>query len=177
MERNPEVSVIVPVYNVEIYIKQCVDSILNQSFQDFEIILVDDASPDNSIALCQRLYGGNDKIKIVRHEKNLGLGPARNTGIKYARGKYVYFVDSDDFILPDALEKFYVAAETFNAQVVHAAYYYELNQDEVEPILKENLEVKSDHVMQPEGFLINDLITRLRSAHDAMKNIKLDKKN
>ena len=68
--------------------------------------------------------------------------------------------------MPDALEKFYVAAETFNAQVVHAAYYYELNQDEVEPILKENLEVKSDHVMQPEGFLINDLITRLRSAHD-----------
>ena len=61
MERNPAVTVIVPVYNVEIYIKQCIDSILNQTFQDFEIVLVDDVSPDDSIALCQKFYGGNDE--------------------------------------------------------------------------------------------------------------------
>ncbi len=121
MTNVPAVSVIVPIYKVERYIKFCIDSILMQSFQDFEIILIDDASPDGSVELCQKLYGDNDKIKFVRHERNLGLGSARNTGIKHARGKYIAFVDSDDFILPDALEKFYNTAEKNNAQVVHAA--------------------------------------------------------
>lgn len=164
MEKNPAVSVIVPVYNVEIYIRQCVDSILNQTFQDFEIILVDDVSPDDSIALCQKFYGDNDKVKIVHHEKNLGLGPARNTGIKHAVGKYVYFVDSDDFILPDALEKFYNTAEKFNAQVVHAAAWYELEQDEVSSVY-ENLRFQNDYSYRQEGFLTNNLAQRLEEMH------------
>ena len=160
MEKIPAVSVVVPVYNVEIYVKQCVDSILNQTFQDFEIILVDDASPDNSFELCQKLYGGNDKVRFVRHEKNLGLGPARNTGIKNARGKYIYFVDSDDFILPEALQKFYTAAEKTNAQVVHAAGRYELFQDEPEPIRRENIKLEWD-IYNQEGFLTNNRLQRL----------------
>ncbi len=121
MTNNPAISVVIPMYNVERYIKFCIDSILIQSFQDFEIILVDDASTDGSVEFCQKLYGDNDKIKLVHHEKNLTMGPARNTAIKHARGKYIAFVDSDDFILPDALEKFYNTAEKNNAQVVHAA--------------------------------------------------------
>ena len=160
MEKIPAVSVVVPVYNVEIYVKQCVDSILNQTFQDFEIILVDDASPDKSFELCQKLYGGNDKVRIIRHEKNLGLGPARNTGIKNARGKYIYFVDSDDFIFPEALQKFYTAAEKNNAQVVHAAGRYELFQDEPEPIRRENMKLEWDKYNQ-EGFLTNNVLQRL----------------
>jgi len=100
----PSVSVIVPMYKVERYIKSCVDSILAQTFQDFEIILVDDASPDGCVELCQKLYGDNEKVRLVRHEKNLGLGPARNTGMKHAVGKYIYFVDSDDLILSNALD-------------------------------------------------------------------------
>jgi pyruvyl transferase EpsI len=152
MEKVPSISVIVPVYNVEKYVKFCIDSILTQSFQDFEIILVDDASPDNSVELCRKFYSDNHKVRFIRHEKNLGLGPARNTGIKNARGKYVCFVDSDDFILPDTLEKFYNAAEKNNAEVVHAAGYYELSQDEVEPILQENLRLIWDRHNQ-EGFL------------------------
>lgn len=160
MAKAPAVSVIAPIYNVEQYVKFCVDSILAQTFQYFEIILVDDASSDNSYALCQKFYGGNDKVKFVRHDKNQGLGAARNTGIKHAAGKYVYFLDSDDYILPDALEKFYNVAEKSNAEVVHAAAWYELNQNEPAPIRKENLHLKADRYNR-EGFLSNDLIRRL----------------
>ena len=160
MEGNPLVSVIVPVYKVEQYVKLCVDSILAQTFQDFEIILVDDASPDGSVALCQKLYGDNAKVKFVRHEKNLGLGAARNTGMKHAVGKYVYFVDSDDLILPDALEKFFNAAEKTNADVVHATGWYALYQDEPAPFRQEDLEPGSDDYTR-EGFLPTDLIYRL----------------
>lgn len=160
MVNNPAVSVIVPMYNVEQYIKLCVDSILAQTFADFEVILVDDASPDRCFELCNELYGGNDKVRIIRHEKNLGLGPARNTGIKNARGKYVYFVDSDDYILPDALEKFYNAAEKNNAQVVHAAGRYELVQNADDPVGKGTMTLKWEGYSQ-EGFLPNKIIYRL----------------
>lgn len=157
---NPSVSVIVPVYNVERYVKFCVDSILNQTFQDFEIILVDDASPDNCWELCQKFYGDNDKVKFFRHEKNLGLGSARNTGMKNALGKYVYFVDSDDYILPNALEKLYETAEKNNAQVVHAGGWYGLEQEEVSPIYEQNLSFRHESYSE-EGFLPTDLIQRL----------------
>ena len=160
MAKAPAVSVIVPIYNVEQYVKLCVDSILAQTFQDFEIILVDDASPDNSYALCQKLYDGNDKVKFIRHEKNQGLGASRNTGIKHAAGKYVYFVDSDDYILPDALEKLYNAAEKNNAQVVHAAGRYELIQKDGETLDKNNPVLKWDDYEQ-EGFLKFDVRYRL----------------
>ena len=160
MTKNPAISVIVPVYNVERYIKFCVDSILNQTFRDFEIILVDDATPDDSFELCKKIYGDNKKVRFIRHEKNLGLGEARNTGIKNSRGKYVYFVDSNDFILPEALEKFYNAAEKNNAQVVHAAGRYELVQNADDPVGQGTLTLKGEGYTQ-EGFLKNDLIYRL----------------
>ena len=149
------VSVIVPVYKVEKYVKQCIDSILNQTFQDFEIILVDDATPDNSFALCQKLYGGNDKFKFIRHGKNRGLGEALNTGVKHATGKYLSFVDSDDFIRPNALETFYKAAEKTNAQVVHAAGWYELNETD------ENSLRQVWNQYTQEGFLPFDIVYRL----------------
>ena len=160
MKKNPAVSVIVPLYNVERYVKQCVDSILAQTFKDFEIILVDDASPDACAELCQKLYGDNPKVKLVRHEKNLGLGESRNTGMKHALGKYICFVDSDDFILPAALEKFYAAAEKNNAEVVHAAGWYELKQEEVSPVRKENLQGLWSKYNQ-EGFLQPNAAYRL----------------
>ena len=155
MANAPMISVVVPMYKVERYIKLCVDSILKQTFQDFEIILVDDASPDNCVDICRKLYGGNDKVKLVRHEKNLGLGPARNTGMKQARGKYIYFVDSDDFILPNALEKFFSAAEKTDAQVVHAAGWYELLQDELTPVRQENLLLQWEPYSQERALFLS----------------------
>lgn len=98
---TPKLSIIVPVYNAEAYINECVDSILNQTFQDFEILLVDDGSRDGSAAIADK-YAASfpDKIRVF-HKPNGGASSARNLGLDNARGKYIGFVDSDDIILPD----------------------------------------------------------------------------
>ena len=97
----PEISVIVPVYNVESYLKECVDSILNQTYSDFELILVDDGSQDNCPSICDE-YAKNDNRVIVIHKNNEGLSSARNAGLdyicKYSSSKYISFVDSDDYV-------------------------------------------------------------------------------
>lgn len=91
-----KLSIIVPVYNVEKYIRKCLDSILSQNISNYEIILVDDGSTDNSGKICDE-YGINPKIRVI-HQKNKGLSGARNSGIKIAKGEYLMFIDSDDFI-------------------------------------------------------------------------------
>lgn len=96
----PEISVIVPVYKVEKYLNCCVDSILNQTFENFELILVDDGSPDDCGRICDE-YAAKDNRVVVIHQKNQGLSCARNTGIEAARGRYLCFVDSDDYVAPD----------------------------------------------------------------------------
>ncbi len=101
-----KVSVIVPVYNVESYIKQCVESILNQSFNEFELILVDDGSGDNSGIICDELAQTDDRIVCV-HKENGGVSSARNAGLDIAKGEYIAFVDSDDCIASDMLEVLY----------------------------------------------------------------------
>lgn len=89
-------SVIIPVYNVEAYLEQCVDSVLNQSFRDFELILVDDGSPDSCPMICDTYAQRDERVTVV-HQKNGGLSAARNTGIRTAKGEYLLFVDSDDY--------------------------------------------------------------------------------
>ncbi|MGB7415630.1 MAG: glycosyltransferase family 2 protein [Thermosynechococcaceae cyanobacterium] len=96
------VSVIVPVYNVEEYVADAVRSVLSQTYQNFELIIVDDESPDRSIDICRQIT--DPRIKIV-HQKNRGLAGARNTGIRNAQGEYLAFLDSDDLWTPDKLEK------------------------------------------------------------------------
>lgn len=94
------ISIIVPIYNVEKYIRQCVDSILNQTYRDIEIILVDDGSPDNCAEICDNYAKKDGRVKIV-HKKNGGLMSARQAGLRAATGEYVGFVDGDDWIEPD----------------------------------------------------------------------------
>ena len=103
------VSVIVPIYNVEKYLRQCIDSILNQSLTNIEVILVDDGSPDNCGAIADEYALKDDRVKVI-HQENQGLGPARNMGIKVAQGKYVGFVDSDDYVRPAMYANLYEAA-------------------------------------------------------------------
>lgn len=98
-------SVIVPVYNVEKYLEVCVQSILNQSFHDYELILIDDGSSDSSGNICDEYAKNNERIKVI-HQDNGGLSCARNTGIKAAAGDYLIFIDSDDWIDSNALEAF-----------------------------------------------------------------------
>lgn len=110
----PDISVIVPVYKVEGMLHRCVDSILCQSFQSFELILVDDGSPDNCGAICER-YAALDKRVHVIHQKNGGLSAARNSGIDYVMensdSRWLAFIDSDDWVHPDFLKRLYYVAE------------------------------------------------------------------
>ena len=100
----PELSIIVPVYKVEPYLPKCIDSILAQTFTDFELILVDDGSPDHCGEICDE-YAARDERIIVIHQENRGVSAARNAGLDIARGKYIGFVDSDDWIHPEMYEK------------------------------------------------------------------------
>ena len=102
----PKVSIIVPVYNVEKYIRQCIESILSQSFKDFELILVDDGSPDNCPAICDEYAKRDERVKVI-HKENGGVSAARNTGIAASSGEWIYLVDSDDWIEGDAIEHLY----------------------------------------------------------------------
>lgn len=113
-------SIVVPVYNVEDYLEKCVNSILNQEYKDYELVLVDDGSTDKSGAICDRLVLENkDKISIkVIHQENEGLGGARNTGLANATGEYVWFIDSDDSIKENALEEINAYIEKNQVQMV-----------------------------------------------------------
>ncbi len=97
-------SIIVPVYKVEKYIDQCVQSILKQDFKNFELILVDDGSPDNCGKICDEYAKKDDRVRVF-HKENGGISDARNYGLKHAKGEYILFVDSDDFIFENSLEK------------------------------------------------------------------------
>lgn len=98
----PKVSMIVPVYKVEAYLHECIDSVLNQTYADYELILVDDGSPDRCGEICEEYARKDCRIRVI-HKENGGLSSARNAGLDVARGKYIYFLDSDDTIAPQLL--------------------------------------------------------------------------
>lgn len=111
------ISVIIPVYNVEKYLKQCVDSVLAQTYQNIEIILVDDGSTDSSGQICDEYSNQHKSIKSL-HEQNGGASSARNYGLKHAKGDYVYFLDSDDYLINNAIERMVVCAVNNQADLV-----------------------------------------------------------
>ena len=111
---DPLVSIIVPVYNVKPYLNRCVDSLLGQSYQNMELLLVDDGSTDGSEALCDE-YAAQDVRVRVLHKKNGGLSDARNAGVDAAKGEYLSFVDGDDWVSPYYIENLYRALEQAGA--------------------------------------------------------------
>ena len=113
---EPKISIIVPVYKVEPYIHKCVDSILNQTFKDFELILVDDGSPDNCGKICDEYAQKDNRVKVI-HKENGGQATARNAALDIARGEYIGFVDSDDYIEKDMYEKLYRCSNSNNADI------------------------------------------------------------
>ena len=115
------VSVIVPVYNVEKFLPNCIESIIGQTYSNFELILVDDGSPDSSGSICDKYAESNSKIRVV-HQNNAGLSAARNAGIEIAKGDYLTFVDSDDFVLPHFLEVLVKGCEDNQADLSVCAY-------------------------------------------------------
>lgn len=100
---NPKISVIVPVYNVEKYLRKCVDSILSQTFTDFELLLIDDGSKDHSGEICDEYALQDDRVKVF-HKENGGVSSARNLGIDVAKGEWITFVDADDYIAENLLQ-------------------------------------------------------------------------
>lgn len=100
MSKNPKVSFIIPVYNAEKYLGECLDSVINQTLKDIEIICIDDKSTDMSLALLEQYEAKDKRVKVIKKEKSSGAGDSRNQGIKTARGEHILFVDADDKIKP-----------------------------------------------------------------------------
>ncbi len=113
---KPDLSIIVPVYNTEKYLKRCIDSIVNQTLKNIEIIVVDDGSKEECAVLCDEFSKTDSRIKVI-HKRNGGLGFARNTGLEAATGEYIGFVDSDDYIERAMYETLYNAAKKYNADI------------------------------------------------------------
>ena len=131
----PKISVIVPIYNVELYIHKCIDSILSQTFTDFELILVDDGSPDNCGKICDEYAEKDNRIYVI-HQENGGLSAARNTGIDYAlnnsNSDFLLFVDSDDLIKPELLKTVIKAQEKSDADIV--CFGLEMTDENLSPL-------------------------------------------
>lgn len=124
-KNNPAISLIIPVYNVEDYLEKSLISVANQTMTDFEVILVNDGSTDSSLQIMQEFAKKHKNFTIIS-QRNKGLSGARNTGLRAARGKYVAFLDSDDYIAQDFLESLYTAAEETQAEIAYCNYkiYY-----------------------------------------------------
>ncbi|RYL93955.1 glycosyltransferase family 2 protein [Sporolactobacillus sp. THM19-2] len=145
-----EVSVIVPVYRVEKYLPKCVDSILNQTFNDFELILIDDGSPDKSGAICDAYARKDARIRVI-HQNNSGVGNSRNKGLAESKGKYVYFCDSDDYLDPQLLEDNVKLLNDNDANLVIFGYYDEkLNKTQVRR--KERIPLKNEFLKSKQAF-------------------------
>lgn len=121
----PLISIGIPVYNVEPYIKRCLLSALNQTYHNLEILVIDDCGTDNSMQVVSEIiqtHPNGNKIRIIKHPINKGIGEARNTIINECKGKYVYFIDSDDYVEPNAIELLYIQAETNETDVAIASH-------------------------------------------------------
>lgn len=119
----PKISVVVPFYNAESYLSRCLDSILKQTFYDFELILVDDGSKDSSFKICLDYKKLDQRINVI-HKENAGLNSARLAGHNISNGKYIVFIDSDDFIHPEMLEKLYFSLKKNNSQISICSYFF-----------------------------------------------------
>ena len=116
------ISIIVPIYNVEKYIADCLDSIVNQTYKDIEIICVNDCTMDNSMTIVKEFAENDKRIKIINNEKNRGLGGARNAGLEIANGEYFMFVDSDDMIAPTMAGEMHSRFVQDNSDMVFADF-------------------------------------------------------
>lgn len=151
MKGNPKVSIIVPVYNVEPYLRKCLDSIMGQTFTDFEAVLVDDGSTDNSGRICDE-YAKQDPRFVVVHKQNEGVAKARITAFEHSRGELITFIDADDYVAPEYLEKLSRPIYEDGADMVSCDYYVVENQ-----VVKEN-PAKCTGLFDKQG--ISDFIAR-----------------
>lgn len=129
MNSKIKISIIVPIYNVEKYIKRCLNSLINQTFKQIEILIIDDKSTDKSLIISKEYAKIDNRIKIIENDKNIGAGLSRNKGLKLAKGKFIAFVDSDDFIDLDFYEKLYNKITETNSDICYANFISYENED------------------------------------------------
>lgn len=190
-DEKPLISIIVPIYNVENYLRNCVDSIINQTYQNLEIILIDDGSTDNSGHICDEYVQKDNRIVVI-HQKNSGVSVARNVGIHKASGEWICFIDSDDWIEKEFIEILLENANQYHSDVAFCGYHkiYEekkekINSDgEIKKYSSNEFLVKVLNVQTSYGFVHMKLIKKsvldgilfdknLIVAEDALLNIKL----
>lgn len=143
---NPLVSIIVPVYNAEQYLNRCIDSVLHQEYQNFELLLIDDGSTDQSGSICD-IYAENDSRVRVFHFENAGVSASRNHALDLCQGTYIQFVDSDDWITPDSTKLFVRCAETYNCDLVIADFYRVIGER-----LSQKGDIEEDSLLSREQF-------------------------
>jgi glycosyltransferase involved in cell wall biosynthesis len=137
-KKKPSVSVIIPVYKVEKYLQKCLDSVINQTLRDIEIVCINDASPDASMQILEEYAAKDRRVTLIVFEQNKGVATARNAGIDAAKGEYLSFIDSDDWVDADFLEKLYSAAKRENADIAKGCHRW------ADGRIMDNDEIKKD---------------------------------
>jgi len=155
---NPKISVLIPVYGVEKYLKKCLDSVVNQTLQEIEIILVDDCSEDNSIDIIKEFQLKDQRIKYLKNKKNSGAGFSRNRGLEIAKGEYIYFLDSDDYIEKDSLRILYTKAHANNLDILEGRFFKVTNGKKIK---------------SPADFTINNQTISGQEYVDSLKSISI----
>ncbi|CUR54434.1 hypothetical protein NOCA2170006 [metagenome] len=166
--RKPEISLVVPFYNVEDYLAECLDSLLRQTWSDFEVVLVDDGSPDGSRAIAERYAAQDPRIRIITQE-NAGLGAARNAGIRNARGRYLAFVDSDDLLPAGALRTLVTSAQATGSDIVVGSVERFDSRKTWSPSWVENV-----HIAEERGVTVAEFLPLLRNLYSWNKLFRRD---
>jgi glycosyltransferase involved in cell wall biosynthesis len=174
-----KISVIVPVYKVEKYLRSCIESIQNQTYKNLEIILIDDGSPDNCGAICDEMAKKDKRIKVI-HQENGGVSKARNNGIKAATGDYIGFCDSDDYMDIDMYETLYNTIKKYNADIAMVSLtLHDLTGKEI-PVYGSGREIVYNRVEAVEHFLRGDAFCYTGYCHliksDLCKSVAFDEK-
>lgn len=151
------ISIVVPVYNVEEYLNQCIDSILVQTYQKLEIILVDDGSTDGSGMVCDKYAAKDSRIKVI-HQKNRGLSGARTAGQEIAHGTYITFIDSDDWVCPDMIETLYNAIREYGGDISCTGFFAAYEDGTCVQYSKVKTVETMDHVQALECYLFDEYI-------------------
>ena len=151
-EKEPLVSIVVPFYNVELYIEQCLTSLIEQTYKNIEILCIDDCGQDNSVEIVKKYAKEDSRVKLIRHKKNKGLGGARNTGLKKANGEYILFIDSDDWVETNCV---YEVVSKMNSTRVNSVWFKaDFWMDEQN--CKKPMEFCSYYMNMKEGYLLLD---------------------
>lgn len=174
---EPKISVVIPVYKTEKYLEKCIESVKNQTYKNIEIILIDDGSPDNCPALCDKIASNSENLKVI-HKENGGLSSARNAGIQAMSGDYVVFLDSDDTLVENAVELLFERICSSSADAVFCDRYYQIMESTGEKQIKFHFD-ETGYINNPVEFALEVMMGKGRAwrAHSLMYKASILKKN